>query len=78
MEIKKEDYNILLEELISKIKPEEIQPDEITIKMFMERTGFGESKLRRFLKKEILSGNLTMRQVWIGGARTNVYKKALR
>ena len=74
MQVTREEYS-LLEELVEKVRTAEIRPDEITIKMFCEATGYSIAGASAFLDREVKEGNLVKRQALIDGRWNNVYGK---
>ena len=70
------DKNELLEMLVDRVKMEEVQPDEITIKMFAARTGYSISGAGGYLDNEVRHGNLTRRSALVDGRWVSVYRKA--
>jgi len=75
MQVTQEEYKSLLDELVNKVKESEIRPDEITTKMFCEKTGYSVAGASAFLDREVKEGRLIKRQALIDGKWNNVYGK---
>jgi len=61
MEIEKEQYNELLNALLSEI-PAPLKPGEVTIEMMMDASGLSREGARKILERKAKAGELVKRQ----------------
>lgn len=74
MKVSIEEFS-LLDELAEKVKSEPIQPDEVTVKMFCERTGYSTNGAIYYLDCQVKNGLLEKRKVMNDGHWISVYKR---
>lgn len=76
--ITSEEHNALLDELIAEYSLGELEPDEVTAKMFAKCSGLSIKRASDILKERVASGELTAR--WVknpdGNKRVKAYRKA--
>lgn len=63
MVITPEEHNALLDELIAECSLGELEPDEVTVKMFSQSSGLSLKRANDILKEKANKGELTFRWV---------------
>jgi hypothetical protein len=61
--------------VVEQLNQKEMEPDEFTLEMVMEKTKGSRSSIRHHLVKMCESGELTSRKILLNRNFTNVYKQ---
>jgi Trm5-related predicted tRNA methylase len=62
--------------IVEQLNQKEIEPDEFTIEMVMEKAKTTRESTRHRLKRMCERGELTKRKITLNGVIVNVYKRA--
>ena len=62
--------------IVEQLSQQEIEPDEFTAEMIMEKTKASRSSTRHRLKRMCEIGELTKRKILLDRQHVNVYKRA--
>jgi response regulator of citrate/malate metabolism len=63
--------------IVERLSQQEMEPDEFTAEMVMEKTKASRSSVRHRLKRMRESGELTNRKILLNGTNVNVYKRVI-
>jgi response regulator of citrate/malate metabolism len=63
--------------IVERLSQQDIEPDEFTAEMIMEKTKASRSSTRHRLKRMCESGELTSRKLLLNGQFVNVYKRVI-
>ena len=62
--------------IVEQLSQQDLEPDEFTAEMVMEKTKSTNASIRCRLKRMCESGELTKRKITLNGSLVNVYKRA--
>jgi maltodextrin utilization protein YvdJ len=63
--------------IVEQLSQQEMEPDEFTAEMVMEKTKTTNSSVRCRLARMCKSGELTKRKITLNGTLANVYKRVI-
>jgi hypothetical protein len=63
--------------IVKRLSQQDIEPDEFTVEMVMEKTKATSSAIRSNLQRMRNAGEVTTRKITLNGTLVNVYKRVI-